>query len=120
MRSLRALVVAEYGRTCHLCMTEIPDEAKHPHPLSLTLDHILPRSLGGTDELENLRPAHRVCNLRRQNRPAAVVTAAPRPRAPEPGAGFSVPGRRQSRPHLPFSPETTMKTPDRTRGRTGT
>jgi 5-methylcytosine-specific restriction endonuclease McrA len=30
--------------------------------MSLTFDHIVPVSLGGTNELENLRPAHKGCN----------------------------------------------------------
>jgi 5-methylcytosine-specific restriction protein A len=33
-----------------------------------SIDHVVPRSLGGTDELDNLRPAHRACNARRGNR----------------------------------------------------
>lgn len=32
-----------------------------------TLDHIIPRSLGGSDEIENLRLACRMCNSKRGN-----------------------------------------------------
>ena len=37
----------------------------HPDPLSVTVDHILPVWNGGSDALENLRLAHRICNMRR-------------------------------------------------------
>jgi 5-methylcytosine-specific restriction endonuclease McrA len=34
-------------------------------------DHVVPTSLGGTDEPENLKMAHLLCNTRRGNRVAA-------------------------------------------------
>jgi 5-methylcytosine-specific restriction endonuclease McrA len=33
--------------------------------LSVTIDHIVPVWTGGTEALENLRLAHRICNMRR-------------------------------------------------------
>jgi 5-methylcytosine-specific restriction endonuclease McrA len=30
-----------------------------------TIDHVTPISLGGADTIDNVRSAHRVCNLRR-------------------------------------------------------
>ena len=36
-------------------------------PTRLEIDHIIPRSEGGSDRLENLRPAHKRCNLARMN-----------------------------------------------------
>ncbi|WP_268746906.1 HNH endonuclease [Tomitella biformata] len=50
---------------CHLC----------GKPGATTADHVQPRSLGGGDGLDNLRPAHKACNSSRGNRPA--VSAAP-------------------------------------------
>lgn len=38
-------------------------------PGGYTLDHVIPKSLGGAHTLANLRPAHRRCNLARQNKP---------------------------------------------------
>lgn len=52
---LQAAVFAACGRVCHLC----------GRPGADTLDHLVPRSKGGTDELDNLAPAHKSCNSRR-------------------------------------------------------
>lgn len=38
-------------------------------------DHLIPRSLDGPDELWNLAPSHRSCNIRRQNTPLAETVA---------------------------------------------
>lgn len=53
--ALTAAVFADRGRVCHLC----------GKPGANTIDHIIPRALGGTDELDNLRPAHKRCNSSR-------------------------------------------------------
>ena len=108
VRRLRALVVATYGHVCHLCRGPIPQDLPADHPLSLTLDHLVPRSRGGTDELDNLRPAHRRCNLRRRDSPALTVAGTPpTPRAPEKGAGFF----RGPRPEAPPAPSFLSRNP---------
>jgi 5-methylcytosine-specific restriction endonuclease McrA len=38
-------------------------------PLVATFDHIVPVSLGGTWDEENLKLAHKICNNRRGNQP---------------------------------------------------
>lgn len=52
---LAGVVFAERGRVCHLCGMPGAD----------TLDHIVPRSRGGLDDLDNLAPAHKSCNSSR-------------------------------------------------------
>lgn len=59
MARLRAAVLAEYGTVCHLCGMPGADSP----------DHVIPRHLGGSDDLANLRPSHRSCNYARQDRP---------------------------------------------------
>ena len=49
------LTLATYGTTCHLCLK----------PGATTADHIVPRVLGGDDSIDNLRPAHKLCNSQR-------------------------------------------------------
>lgn len=56
------------GTDCGICGDDIDSDLKFPHPRSLTVDHVLPRSLGGLDSLDNLRLAHALCNSTRQNR----------------------------------------------------
>lgn len=58
---LRALVIQTYGRTCHLCHMPIRG--------TVSIDHVIPRSKGGTDDLANCRPAHLKCNVRRGTKP---------------------------------------------------
>lgn len=78
---LTAATVEAYGDRCHLarhglCLyvneggTDLIDLAAPPRdPRGPSADHLTPRSLGGTDELGNLRPAHRRCNSGRRDRP---------------------------------------------------
>lgn len=49
---LTALCLARWGTVCHLCRVDGAD----------TADHLTARSKGGTDSLDNLRPAHQGCN----------------------------------------------------------
>jgi len=57
-RSLRDAVVARDGLVCGLCSEPVPLSDVH-------IDHRLPRSLGGTDEIDNLQVAHSRCNIRK-------------------------------------------------------
>lgn len=61
-QELSKIVLAEFGSICHLCLK--PIETKEEY----SVDHIIPRSKGGTNDLDNLRPAHRKCNYSRNNR----------------------------------------------------
>lgn len=54
--------VARGHPPCHLCNEPIDYEAKHLEPLAFQIDHIIPLAKGGTDDLDNLAPAHRKCN----------------------------------------------------------
>jgi len=74
--SLHNMVVRLYGRTCYVCQ-EAPYEE---------IDHVVPWSEGGTDELENLRPickaCHRLKSIREKDRGRKRAQAKAR-RAPE-------------------------------------
>lgn len=58
----KRLVVTRDGSKCGICLNEIDMSLRDPHPDSWSLDHLVPRSRGGNDELENLIGSHRVCN----------------------------------------------------------
>lgn len=47
---------------CQICKEPVDRAAHHMDDWAPTLDHITPRSRGGSDEGENLRLAHRWCN----------------------------------------------------------
>lgn len=51
----RAFVIARDKGICHLCGLPGAD----------TADHLIPWSRGGTDDVHNLRAAHRTCNTKR-------------------------------------------------------
>lgn len=51
--------------TCWMCERHCPPDSAVPHPLAPTIDHIVPRSLGGTDDEDNLATACFQCNSRR-------------------------------------------------------
>jgi 5-methylcytosine-specific restriction endonuclease McrA len=50
------------------CGKKIDPILKSPHPMSQSLDHIVPISDGGDHTYANVRIAHRLCNTRRGNR----------------------------------------------------
>lgn len=61
-QELTKLCMATYGWTCHLCGKPIAVGQQ-------SADHKIPRSKGGSDDISNLRPAHRSCNSARQDKP---------------------------------------------------
>jgi 5-methylcytosine-specific restriction endonuclease McrA len=54
--------------TCRLCLGDVDPSVKHPHPLSKSLDHIVPLSLGGAHEPSNVQLAHLRCNIQKSNK----------------------------------------------------
>jgi len=63
-------VLKTYGTTCYLCGT--PIDLLSPRATNedgwekgLQIDHVLPISRGGNDSLNNVRPSHGQCNLRK-------------------------------------------------------
>lgn len=61
-------VVCPPGSVCWLCGKPIMFGLRPRHPMGPSMDHVLPRSLGGWWDLSNLRPAHYGCNSRRKNK----------------------------------------------------
>ncbi|MFC4124925.1 HNH endonuclease [Nocardia rhizosphaerae] len=65
---------------CALCDADIDYNLRSPHPMSFVVDHIIPLALGGTDELDNKQPAHRVCNERKAAKHPDQTKTRPVPR----------------------------------------
>lgn len=66
-RTLATQVHARDRFTCWLCGEGTSPTWSKSDPLSPTLDHVIPRSMGGGDSIDNLRTAHWVCNSVRGN-----------------------------------------------------
>lgn len=47
---------------CQICNKKVNSKLVYPHPLSISLDHIIPLSQGGTHEPRNVQLAHFKCN----------------------------------------------------------
>ncbi|TFV48268.1 HNH endonuclease [Bradyrhizobium niftali] len=57
---------------CYLCGAEMKlpidfSERNVRDPLEATIDHVIPRSLGGSNKKENIKAAHAECNKRKRN-----------------------------------------------------
>lgn len=67
-----------YGRRdawiCGLCGNPIPERWVKNDSFNLSIDHITPKSLGGSNYPSNLRATHQACNKARRNRPEETFT----------------------------------------------
>jgi 5-methylcytosine-specific restriction endonuclease McrA len=55
-------VLERDGMVCHICGGSISDLS------DLHFDHVIPLSKGGAHSLENIRPAHALCNMRKSDK----------------------------------------------------
>ena len=55
---------------CGLCLQVIDSELEYPHPMSASVDHIVPMSRGGDSSPRNVQAAHLECNRSKNNREA--------------------------------------------------
>jgi len=62
---LRKATLAGEWLVCGICHHEIDKTIPYPHPMSPSVDLIVPWKLGGRPEPGNVRPAHYGCNSRR-------------------------------------------------------
>ena len=61
---------------CGICGKPVDMSLKYPHPLSPTVDHIIPVSKGGhPSDIDNLQLAHRTCNRQKSDRVAGGAPA---------------------------------------------
>lgn len=58
------------GWICGICQQAIPRVTVWPHPLSPSLDHVIPVSLGGQHSYSNTQASHLVCNMSKGARAA--------------------------------------------------
>lgn len=56
------------GWMCHICSTAIDPAVAYPHPLSASLDHVIPLVRGGEHSRANVAAAHLTCNASKKDR----------------------------------------------------
>lgn len=61
---------------CGICDDPIDFDLKYPDPFSLSIDHIVPLSRGGTNNEYNLQPSHLRCNFKKRNNIAPPIEGA--------------------------------------------
>lgn len=66
-RAFRVALHERDGWRCRLCGDRLARTRQVPHPKAPTVDHIVPRSLGGSDNAANLQSAHFRCNALKSN-----------------------------------------------------
>ena len=70
--TLRQIILV-YGTICHICSGKVdvnaPRDTRHVGwEQGLHLDHVIPIAQGGGDTIENVRPAHGLCNIKKGGR----------------------------------------------------
>jgi len=63
--ALRTILLKRDGDLCYWCQKPILFHIETTHPESCTIEHLQRRSDGGTNSLDNLVLAHKVCNNER-------------------------------------------------------
>ena len=59
---------------CGICGKPVDMSLRYPHPLSPTVDHIIPVNKGGhPSDISNLQLAHRCCNRQKSDKIVAEV-----------------------------------------------
>lgn len=53
---------------CAICGKPVDKSLKFPHPLSASVDHIIPWNKGGDCSLDNLQLTHLTCNRKKSDR----------------------------------------------------
>ena len=66
---------------CGICGKPVDFSLKYPHPLSPTVDHIIPVSKGGhPSDISNLQLAHRCCNREKSDKLMAAQETVTAPK----------------------------------------
>lgn len=67
LRSLRQRAWEQCEGICFLCGLPMIPNAVPGDPLAFTIEHIVPRGAGGTNDMENISGSHQWCNNWKQD-----------------------------------------------------
>ena len=77
-------VILKTQTICGICGKPVDYSYKYTHPLSPTVDHIIPVSKGGhPSDLRNLQLAHRCCNRQKSDKLVEAKLSDEEKRAPK-------------------------------------
>lgn len=62
VKSLRSRVWEKSDGICCLCGQQMMPDDQYGRELAYTIEHMVPRSRGGSNEIENLEGSHQWCN----------------------------------------------------------
>jgi 5-methylcytosine-specific restriction endonuclease McrA len=62
------LLVSTYGAICWICNSAIDMDLPRTNRFGATVDHVIPLSKGGSDDFDNLKLAHWICNIRKSDK----------------------------------------------------
>lgn len=65
--------IARSQPACHICGQPIDYTLPHLDPMAYVVDHLVPLSRGGSDDLSNKAAAHRSCNDKKRARLVAPI-----------------------------------------------
>lgn len=74
VRWTKSEVAERWGTTCYLCGHEVDRDVGQGYPESPEIDHVVPLSRGGADEISNLRWTHARCNRWKGSRMVGELT----------------------------------------------
>lgn len=67
LRSLRQRAWEKSEGVCFLCKLPMLPNAEPGNPLAFTIEHILPRGKGGSNDMDNISGSHQYCNNWKQD-----------------------------------------------------
>ena len=62
----KQLFIRDKGR-CQICGRRVDPKLAYPDPMSMSIDHIIPLSRGGTHEPKNVQLTHWICNCNKRD-----------------------------------------------------
>ena len=103
----RLKFIESHGRICHICKGRIETDQ------AWELDHVIPLALGGDDEPDNWRPAHKKCHGEKTKDDVKVIAKAKRVEIKHNGAKAPAKVKIQSKPFEKKERKTKPSLPPR-------